>query len=181
MFHELNMDPSAIAVVVGTTEQDVLRKIENYDDVKSELIPKLGRAEGMKRYSYVEEINKNKKLEEVRKTPEGKKYLIKAVLDGKFERGADVRDLPKILANPKAKEAFDKKGHAAAIKVLAKKDPTIEFPLLKHLQKAAETLSGMNATDAAKQFKSDKRAQDILRRLHSAVVDVAHLADVRLK
>jgi hypothetical protein len=179
MFTDLNMDPKAIAVVVGMTEQDVLRAIDNYETVKSELIPKLGRAEGMKRYSYVEEINKNKKLEEVRKTADGKKYLIKAVAEGKFKRGAEVRDLPKILANPKAKEAFDKKGHAAAMKVLAKKDPTIEFPVLKRLQKAAETLSEMNAADIEK-IQSDKHAQEILRTLHSSIIDVARLAKIKL-
>lgn len=181
MFKNLDMDPKDIAVAVGMSEPDVLRAIDNYETVKTELIPKLGRAEGMKRYSYIEEINKNKKLAEVRKTRAGKGYLVKAVLDGKFKRGDEVRDLPKILANPKAKAAFDKKDHAAAMKVLARKDPTIEFPVLKRLKTAAETLSDMNAADAEKIFKTDKRAQDILRQLYSSVIDVANLAKVKLK
>jgi hypothetical protein len=176
----LGMEPKAIAKAIGLQEKVVVRQIHTYETMQRHVIPKLGRAEGMRKYSYVEEFHKNKQLKEFRAQPKAEEWFITHMVNGKFTRGDEVRDLALIVNNERAKQTFEKAGHKAAMKVLAKKDPTIGSPVFKRLQAATDALFELTAEEIER-IRTDPRALKLLRELNAAVLSTAKIAKVSLK
>jgi hypothetical protein len=166
---------------VGLQEKVVRRQIQAYGIVQDKIIPALGRSEGIKKFSYIEEFLKNKNLQDLREDPTFESWFVDKVIKGKFSRGEEVRNLHKIAKNERAKEALATKGHKAAMKVLAKKDPTIGSVVFRKIQVATEALNNLGAnSDEAQKFKSDPKAQKMLRELLGAVQAVAKMSKMSL-
>jgi hypothetical protein len=97
----------------------------------------------------------------------------------KLSKGQQVRQLHAVLEHPSAKRVLlSKKGNLEeALKELD--DPVVSSKAFKQVEKAARALKGLRQGDID-QLRSSAKAQELLVRLHDAVLDAARFARVNL-
>lgn len=176
----VGMEVAEIAAALGITESVVERQIATYETMRDHVLPKLGPADGMKKYSYVSELYKNKKLESFRKDKKNVEFVAKLIVDNKLTKGAHVRDLHKVLDIPQAKEALGKDGIGKALSIVGKKDPTADSMVFRKIKTATEALRGIQNPELTR-LRSGNKEQQMLTELFKALETVAKHAGVKLK
>jgi len=180
MHVELKMSLKDIAKSLGLHERVVTRLLKAHELMTKLILPQVKNGTGLEKFSYAEEFYKNKDLEEFRETPGSEKIFAELVVSGKLKRGADVRDLPKILKNPQAAKVLKKQGHENALKVLGHSDPTADSAFFKKVQSTIDALREMPIPEIDR-LKREPRAKELLVDLFNAVKTAAKVAGLVLK
>jgi hypothetical protein len=102
------------------------------------------------------------------------------VREGRLATPRQVRELPQILADDEAREAFESEGAEAALRVLGRRDPTRDMGLYWYLQRAAEKLEGMPLRELEALRAGEAPRLELLRRLAGALRQVEEVAGVPL-
>src|SRR5208282_5969743 len=103
----------------------------------------------------------------LRKDPKVRKDFAKLLVEDKI-KGAEVRELDKVLTNPKASTALKRHGFKAASEVLSETDPTSASKPLKRMKALTVLLGQMGQKDIAV-LKASAKASQVLIELHAAV------------
>lgn len=172
------MEPAEIARVLGLSTKQVTTLLDAYDAMTKHYVESTKPGEDKKVWSHFHELYKKPKLAGFRSSEKNLKTFAKLVKAGKI-KGADVRKLPAIVANPKALEELEQHGIAAAQVVVAKADPSKVIPLFKQIRRTTKLLKNLRAT-ALQDLKTQPAEQKELRALYQAVVEVAKAAGVKL-
>jgi len=166
-----------VSVVTRMTVKEVQKYINAYKFLIHEVIPELGIASAEdkqvildRKFSHAKEFVSKPILKPVREDEKARKTVAKAIADGKL-KGADVRDLGKVFANPRAREALEKKGMVEAREVLRKVDPTGDSKVLASVGKVSDSLENLNHTDLDL-FRTQAKARAALQRVIDAAQTV---------
>jgi hypothetical protein len=179
MRKKLKMEPAEIARVLGLSVKSVNTLLETYESVTKYYMAKAKPGEERKLWSHFHEFHKNPKLAAFRKSEENVKTFAKLVGDGTIKKGADVRKLPAIVANPKALQKLVKQGFAAAVGEVGKGDPSKVYPVFKRMRSMTKLLHALKSKDI-EELKTQPAEQNEIRALYQALVDVAKAANVKL-
>jgi hypothetical protein len=181
--HTYGQTPRQIADETRMSEREVQQYIEAYEYLVKEVMPHVANGDGSEilesKFSHALEFVKRKNLATLRKDPEVRKQVAKLLIENKI-KGAEVRELDKVLKNRKASTALKKGGFKAAKQVLSKTDPVAASKTLKEMKAFAHSLGKMRQPDIALLKTSDK-ARKVLVDLYDAVRNVAAIAGVKLR
>jgi hypothetical protein len=170
-----------IADETRMSKREVEQYLEAYAYLVEEVLPHAGKGAGRqlleKKWSHALEFVKNRKLGELREDPKVRKHVAKLLVQDKI-KGAEVRDLHKVLKHKKASTALSKEGFKAAKEVLKKSDPTVDSPALRQMQRLTETLRAMQQAEWAV-FKTDSKARQILIDHATAVSELMAVVGVK--
>lgn len=182
MHKTLGMTPGEIATAIGLSEPKVKRLLLTYDTMTTHVIPK-GAGDSRKKFSYVLEFYTNKKLEEFRAKPDNVKLFASLIVgkDPKLKRGAEVRDLHKIIGNAKAEAALKKEGFGKAISIVGKSDPTADSTVFRKLKELTAFVHKHMRTPEIERLRSGKREQQIVQDLFGALKTAAETAGLKLR
>ncbi len=176
---DLRMSEEAIAKALGTQPRVINRLLEAHETMTRHYLPKVEGTSGLKAWSYFEEFHKIKELSEFRKDEENRKKFAQWVSDGKFPKGASVRELPSILRNPTARAKLETEGYKAAIKEVRKEDPTKGSELFRQVRRTTEMLNKVK-TPMIQQVRQSGADQQELRNLYGALKKLADAVDLKL-
>jgi hypothetical protein len=170
-----------IADETRMSKREVEQYLEAYAYLVEEVLPHAGKLAGQqlleKKWSHALEFVKSRKLGDLREDPKVRKHVAKLLVQDKI-KGAEVRDLHKVLKHKKASTALSKNGFKAAKEVLKKADPTVDSPGLRQMQRLTETLRDMQQADWAV-FKVDSKARKILVDHAGAVSELMAVVGVK--
>jgi len=176
--HELRVvhewTPEQIADETRMTPKEVQQYLDAYDYLVKEVLPhvKNGAATDVleSKFSHALEFIKNKKMAPFREKPSVRKHFAKVLINNKI-KGAEVRDLDKVYANPKAAAALKSDGFKAARKILTDDDPLSGSKTLKQAEALTKALHKMNQDQIALLKKSAK-ARSVVFKLQEAIEGV---------
>lgn len=172
-----------IADETRMTTKEIEQNIAAYEYLVKEVLPEAKGAKGNeileKKFSHALELFKNKKLDTHRKDPKFRKHVAKLIVTDRI-KGAEVRDLDKVMKNRQATAALKKDGFKAAKIVLTEADPTAGSKILKEVRHLTASLSSMSQTDL-ELIKKSQKARDMLINLHAEVKNVASITGTKLK
>ncbi len=168
-FKRMNIDYSYsikdIADSISQTEKFVKDHIEAHDlMVKNDVST-------LEKFSYFYELVKNKKIKELAsKDSNIVPNTIQAIKEGRFKRGEEIRDLPKVLKDKKAKkEFFD--GEADfndALETTKDRHPEHADSFYNHIKKVTEILNSCSMEkieEIKKEIKTDVNKKYILEKV----------------
>jgi hypothetical protein len=163
--------------------REVEQYIEAYEYLINDVLPHAQGERGQEvlesKWSHALEFVKRKGLSEYRKDPEIRKDVAKAIAENRI-KGAQVRDLDKILKNPKASAALKTKDFNAAKNVLRKTDPVSASKLVKQMQKLTQHIGHMDQNEM-ELFKRSKEARTVLVELAHKIQEAASILGVKLR
>jgi hypothetical protein len=164
-------------------EREVEQYLEAYEYLVKEVLPHVtnGNASDIleSKFSHALEFVKRKNLEGIRKDPAVRKQLAKLLIEDKI-KGAEVRELDKVLKNRKASTALQKTGFKAAKEILGKTDPLAASKLLRDMKSFTHALGKMGQTDI-ELLKTSAKAREVFLELTETVRNVAAIADIRIR
>ena len=159
------------------TKKKVEQYVEAYEYLINEVLPeaekngKLDRQAILeKKFSHALEFISGKKLQSVRDNPESRKNVATMIAQDKI-KGLEVRKLPELMANKRAKAVLIKDGFKAASEVLKKTDPTADSKLLKAIKGMTEMLKSMRQDDIDL-LRNHAKARALVSALSDAVATV---------
>lgn len=171
-----------IADEARMSEREVEQYLSAYEYLLNEVLPHVVNGNGSEilesKFSHALEFIKRKNLADIRDDPSVRKQLARLLIDDKI-KGAEVRELDKVLKNRKASKALKKDGFKAAKEVLTKTDPVAASKVLKEIKALTKLLGKMGQPDI-NLLKSSSKAQRVLIELNQAVLSVAAFASVKL-
>jgi len=186
IYHLRNTHGLTLAQIADETrmsEREVEQYLEAYEYLVKEVLPQVSNGNGSdileSKFSHALEFVKRKNLEPLRKDPIVRKQVAKLIVENKI-KGAEVRELDKVLKSRKASTALKKDGFRAAREVLRETDPVAASKTLKEMKSFAQSLGKMKQPDITLLKTSDK-ARRILIELHEAVRNVAAIAGIKLR
>lgn len=166
-----------VAEATRMTPAKIKQHIAAYEFLLQEVLPLVqtsGLAERQaileKRFSHALEFVTRKDLQPYRSNDSERGVVADLIASNKIT-GQEMRKLPLIMANPKAKETLRATGFKAASETLKRSDPTADSPLLKSMQTLVAKLNKLNQDDL-RLFKSDPKARKILSELSTAADNV---------
>jgi len=169
-----------IADETRMSAKEIQYYLDAYSYLVNEVLPQVKNGAGAeileKKFSHALEFVKHKNTEQLRESPAARKVLAKLLIDDKI-KGAEVRDLDKILGSPKAAAALQKSGFKAAKKVLTDKDPLTGSPTLTKVEALTKALSKMGRQELDLLKKSAK-ARKLIKELKDVVETVAAVAGI---
>lgn len=126
--------------------------------------------QAVRKYSYFFEFQKDSDptVVEFRKKKENREQFATWVDEGKFEKGADVRQLPSILSDSCVRAAFESKGIGGAKPVLSKVDPTSDSALYRKI-KNLNTALRTNFSREVAEIKENSPRRKLLEALSSTI------------
>jgi hypothetical protein len=137
-----------IAVRLRMSKSKVNQMVRAFEAMQNVYLKSYRDPASVHKYSYFEELFKKPELREwATASPENVWRFAKWVGEGKITQGVRVRDLPTILANSEALEAFERDGYAEARRVLEQDDPTLSSPLFKKMAEMAAALRDARLDD----------------------------------
>jgi hypothetical protein len=179
MHRRLNMTPERIAKVLGLRENSVKQILLAYSTMTEQLLPKMGGGNELQKWSYVQEFYKSTKLADYRAKPENVEEFVSMVADGRFKKGAEVRNFADVLKVPAALRTLKKKDMSAALVEVAKVDPTVNSTIMKKLKGATSLLRKVPAKDL-QLLLSEESSRQIFSELAEAIRTAARTAKVKL-
>jgi hypothetical protein len=177
---KLSMDIPRIARVLALPEADVKSNLEAYDTMTKEFLTNTANQDGLKYWSYFQELFKNNKLAAFRKQKDNIKLFNRLVKEKKIPRGEAVRKLPTIVDNPVAMKKLKDKGMDEALKEVGKKHPEKIFPLFRHIAKTRRLLEKVSTNEIG-EIRSQRTKQEELRKLSRAITKVAAAVAMELE
>jgi len=131
-----------LAAHVRWSRSKLQQKIAAYEETKVYL-EATGDPEGINRFSHFEELMKKKELRDKREDDPGFMEDFRTwVREGRFPDAKDVRELPDILTNEAALNAFTDGGAVAARQVLQQRNPALVSSLWATVDRAISELRG---------------------------------------
>ncbi|MBA7596808.1 hypothetical protein ES703_03798 [subsurface metagenome] len=130
------------------------------------------------KWSYFEEFYKAFKKKEAAGPWEDR--FVRWVRDGKLSKGVQVRDLPKIVANPEALAALEESGYDVAWHVLTEGQPELGAVLYKSIDRTIEKLHDAPASEIRAVRDGDSARIKKLQELQKAINDFADLTGLSL-
>jgi hypothetical protein len=182
--HKVHGRPVAeISEATGMAPREIDQYIEAYNYLVTEVLihAEDGKEREVleKKFHHALEFVKGKKLTELREKPEIRQKVAKAIAENKI-KGLQIRQLHKVLNNPKASAALTNGGFDAANSVLRKSDPVSSSNLLKQMQKLTVHIRQMDQPEIDL-FKTSKDARDVLVALDKTIHDAAEILCVTLR
>lgn len=144
--------------------------IESYEIMVNK---KMDSATDQSKFSAVYEIVKNRKMKEIKeKESELFEKSIEAVKNERFERAEEVRDLPKIIKDKKAKKAFFDEGEdfKDALDIAKERHPEHSDIFYKQLKKTTKILQDATV-ERIEEIKQNGNKKYIVEKLQKAVND----------
>jgi hypothetical protein len=163
-----------ISVLLKRSEVEVKNMIETYDLMQRKGISE---TQEQKKFSAVYEIVKNREMKRIReKEPDVFDSCISAVREGRFERAEQVRDLPKIIKDKKARKAFfdEHEDVDAAAEIAKARHPEHADSFYRAIRRASSVLEGCSAKRIEEVRQDGSRAYE-LKRLQKALAKVLKL------
>jgi hypothetical protein len=165
LVHKFKCTPEQIADETrNMTPREIKQTLEAYEYLIKEVMPKAGNGSDQNflesKWSHALEFVKNRELGEMKTDPAVRKTFAKLLKNGQI-KGIEVRRLPKILKNKRARKVLKTDGFKAAESILKKYDPTVECLELRQIKKLTARIGKMKAS-AVDTFKADMKAQRIL-------------------
>ncbi len=159
----------------------VMQKIAAYEETKT-YMEESGDPDGINRFSHFEEFMKKKELRDKREDDPGfMKSFRDWVREGRFPDAKDVRNLPEILENDKALQAFEYDGASSAKAVLHEKNPSLVSSFWATIDRAVEELRSVPLLEIEDLRKGHESKAAKLRALHAALQSMAEHARLSLK
>jgi len=151
-----------IADSISQTEKFVNDHIDAYDlMVKNNIYT-------LEKFSYFYELVKNRRIKEIaRDQPSIMSNTIEAIKDGRFKRGEEIRDLPKVLTDKKAKKEFfvNKVDFNEALEITKDRHPEHDDSFFSHIKKTTE-LIGSCPIKRIEEIKNDTNKKFLLEKLY---------------
>ena len=181
--HTHHLSVEQIADETRMSPREVEQYLDAYSYLVKEVLPHAVNGNGSdileSKFSHALEFVTRKNLAGLRENPGVRQQLAKLLAEDKI-KGAEVRELDKVLKNRKASAALQKGGFKAAKKALRETDPVAASKLLKEMQTFTRSLGKMGQDDIAL-LKSSTKAREVLLDLGEAVRNVAAIAGVKLR
>jgi len=178
-----NLSVEQITDCTRLTPAEVQQLLDAYDYFIEELLPKLPKGQGVDelsdKFSYALEFIRSRKLRDIRKDPKHRSTVAKLIVKGKLKKGAQVRELHKILNDKEASKVIKKEGFEAAKKLRGETDPTVDSQIFGAMVRLTKSLKKMRQQDV-RRLQTQDEAQRIVRDLVDAIALVARLANVDL-
>jgi len=158
-----------IANSISESEKFVKDHIEAHDLMVSNDIYTL------EKFSYFYELVKNKKIRELSvKEPSIVFNTVQAIKEGRFKRGEEIRDLPKVLKDKKAKKEFfdDKSTFNDALETTKNRHPEYEDSFYGQIKKTTKILQDCSVEKLEQikdELKSDANKKYIIGQIHKVV------------
>lgn len=170
-----------LAAHLRWSRSKLAQKIAAYEETRTYLAESSDLS-AVQRFSHFEEFMRKAELRDRRdRDPEFMSRFRSWVKDGKFPDAKDVRDLPAILENPEASQAFEKDGARSAKTVLHEWNPSLASNLWATVERAAEELRSMPLMEIEDLKSGHDSKLSILKRLNEALRTVARHAHIDLK
>lgn len=154
-----------IADSISQTEKFVKDHIEAHDLMVENNVYTL------EKFSYFYELVKNKKIKELAsKDSNIVPNTIQAIKEGRFKRGEEIRDLPKVLKDKKAKKEFfdEKADFNDALETTKDRHPEHADSFYNNIKKVTETLQSC-PVKIIEEIKADGNKKYILEKLYREV------------
>lgn len=179
----------------GATEEQVMdatrmtsRQVQQHRDayqfLVQEVIPQIEEDGPVDRqavleskFSHALELMQRRNLKAIRESADDRKHVAKLIAEDKVQ-GKEMRELPALMQNSKAKTVLAKQGFKAASETLKKADPTVGSQLLSRMQRMTHALAAMDQTEIAL-FKTEAKAKKALLELIDAAETIADIAKAR--
>lgn len=180
---ELGYTPEQVADDLrNMTTKEIEQSIEAYEYLVNEVMPHAGKGSGEQfldeKWSHALEFVSSRKLGDMRKDPHVRRTLAKLLVKDQI-KGAEVRELPKILKNKRALKVLKKEGFTDAKEFMKKVDPTIDNSELRHIKKLTDKIKKMKKEDW-EIFTTDTKAQRILTDHAKAVQDLLAITKIKV-
>lgn len=179
MNDSLKMQPKEIATAMGMSEKEVDLLLKTYEVMNQHVLPRIKTGDGREKFSTVLEVFKVKGMNEWASKKANIKELADLVVDGKLNRGQDVRKMPKIITDSRAYTALKKDGFDKAISIVGKKDPTVDSKLFKNLQSTCKALKKVRKP-IVERLRGGQHEQQIVKELAAALKEFAAAANMSL-
>lgn len=157
--------PKQIAIMVKHPETDVRNIIETY---KTMIEKGITETKEQKKFSTVLEIIKNPEMKKVKKeNPLLFDKCIEAVKADKFDRGENVRDLPKVINDKRAKKAFFEDGESFqnSVDIAKSRHPEFEDSFYSQIKKTSKILKYCSV-ERIEEIKKDAHKKNIIESYH---------------
>lgn len=129
------------------------------------------------KFSHALQLMQRRNLQPYRDSPEDRQHIAALIAEDKIQ-GKDMKELPSLLSNPKAKAVLTKEGFKPAVETLKKADPTVGSTLLKSIEKTAQALAAVDQKDIGL-FQTESKARKALADLIAAAEAIAEIATPR--
>ena len=182
LHHTYKWRTEQIADETRMSPREVEQYLEAYAYLVNEVLPHAVNGNGNdileSKFHHALEFIKRKNLANLREDPGVRKQLAKLIVEDKI-KGAEVRELDKVLKSRKASTALKKGGFKAAKEVLRETDPIAASTIFKKAKALSHSLEQMGQRDIAL-LKSSAKARAVLIELHDAVRNVGAIAGMKL-
>ncbi len=168
MRSEYNKSTKEIAAMVKQTETEVENMIKAYETMQTYGITETSE---QKKFSAVFEIVKNRDMKKIKEEdPVVYDKCINAVKEDRFERAEQVRDLPKVIRDKKAKKSFFNEGDAfsEALDIAKSRHPEHGDSFYNQLKKVTNLLESADM-ERIEEIKKDTDKRFILQKLYRQV------------
>lgn len=168
MRSEYNKSTKEIAAMVKQSEADVENMIKAYETMQTHGITETSEQE---KFSAVFEIVKNREMKKIKEEdPSIYDKCITFVKEDKFDRAEQVRDLPKVIRDKKAKKSFFNEGDpfTDALDIAKSRHPEHGDSFYNQLKKVTKLLESADM-ERIEEIKKDTDKKFILQKLHRQV------------
>lgn len=156
--------PEQIADDLRITKKDVEQCIAAYEYLVNEVTPHAKKGVGENflesKWSHALEFVSSRKIGEKREERGFRRAVGKLIAKDQI-KGAEIRELPKVMKSKRAMKVLKAEDFTAAREVLKRGDPTIENAELRQIKKLTQKINNMDQEDWAV-FTIDLKAQKIL-------------------
>ena len=191
MAKDLKIPHDEIATVLHVSKSTVQRILKSYTMMMERFRNVDNCAyenQGERKWSFFDELYRSKELRGmVDEDPEFGDTFSRWVGEGRLNKGAQVRLLPKILAHPEARKAFERgrnmpegKAFDDAMKVIETTEPEQGSDFFKLLQKLREACTDVAKVKEILRIRNDPVARRRVLESYEALRDFMALADVEV-
>ncbi len=177
MHKDYGKTPKEIANMIKHPEADVRNMIETY---KTMLEKEITETKEQKKFSAVFEIVKNPEMKKIKKE-ESHIFdeCIEAVKNNKFERAEQVRDLPKVIKDKKAKKAFFEEGESFqnSLDIAISRHPEFEDSFYNQMKKTTRILQDCSV-ERIEEIKTDGHKKHIVESCYKEVKNFCKKAGI---
>jgi hypothetical protein len=164
------------------TKKDVEQCIAAYEYLINDVMPHAKKSTGENflesKWSHALEFVSSRKIGEKREERQFRRTVGKLIAKHQI-KGAEIRDLPKVMKSKRAMKALKTEDFTAAKEVLKKGDPTIENGDLRQIKKLTEKIKNMDQEDWAV-FTTDLKARKILTDHAKAIHELLSIAKIKV-
>lgn len=180
MHRQRGKDLAHLATHLRWSRPKLLQKIAAYEATRVH-VRRTGEPERYGDFVYFDELMSKKELRDRRdEDPEFVERFGDWIVEGRLRQPKDVRDLPAILRNEEAYQAFVTEGIQPAREILEHQNPTRASTLYWFVDRAAEKLESIPLNEVEALRSGDDVRIRIIRRLSQALAKVEKISGIEL-